>query len=397
MRSGLNFKLLLLGVFLPVVLVGCMAFSSAIVQVSDPCQVSVPNNATPSFDFEIVIDDLISPVFFTHANDGSGRNFVVLQDGQIVILQSNLLFPAPFLDISDRVNSIGSEQGLLSVAFHPSFSENGRFFVNYTRQGDGATVIAEFNVGSDPDIASPASERVILTIGQPFGNHNGGQVQFGPDGFLYIGMGDGGSGGDPEGNGQDLSTLLGSILRIDIDNDDGNAYDVPEDNPFLGTAGARQETWAYGLRNPWRFSFDRCDGRLFLGDVGQQLWEEIDLIEGGRNYGWNTMEASRCFGGGACVQGGLELPIGEYSHSGGHCSITGGYVYRGTAVQELIGHYVFADFCSGQFWTLFQSAAGEWIQMQSINTPFSISSFGEDEAGELYAVDLGGAIYRIVN
>lgn len=397
MCSGLNVRTIFIGSFLPTLLVGCAAFSSASTQVSDSCDVLIPNVADPSFQFELVIDDLASPVHITHANDGSDRLFVVLQDGQIRILQGALLFPAPFLDIRDRVNSAGGEQGLLSMAFHPNHSDNGRFFVNYTRREDGATVISEFRVGADPDVAQQDSERVILTIGQPFSNHNGGQIQFGPDGFLYIGMGDGGAGGDPQGNGQDLATLHGSLLRIDIDNNDGNAYDVPEDNPFLDNPDARQETWAFGFRNPWRFSFDRCGGRLFLGDVGQNSWEEINLVEGGRNYGWNTMEGSRCFRGEFCVRGGLELPIAEYSRSGGECSVTGGYVYRGTAVPDLIGHYLFADFCTGQFWTLFQSSTEEWVLRRQQRTGFNVSSFGEDEVGELYVVDLGGAVYRVIN
>jgi glucose/arabinose dehydrogenase len=358
--------------------------------------VSVPTADGPAIELELFLDGLSNPVYLTHAGDGSDRLFVVEQPGTIRVYEQGALKAQPFLDIRDRVR-FGGERGLLSVAFHPQYAENGRFFVNYTRQPDGATVIAEYRVSDNPNTAERGSERVMLVIEQPFPNHNGGQLQFGPDGTLYIGMGDGGAAGDPLGHGQNLSTLLGALLRIDVDGRE--PYTLPTDNPFVGQAGARGEIWAYGLRNPWRFSFDRCTGRLFLADVGQDRWEEVDLIEKGGNYGWNVMEGVHCFRPPiGCRTEGLELPIAEYDHSLG-CSITGGYVYRGTHILGLIGRYVFGDFCSGRIWALRPLApdawrADEWRMDELLDTPLNISSFGEDEAGELYVLDLNGAIYR---
>ncbi len=378
---------------LPIWIAGCFQlFSAASQQTVEPCRVSVPAAESPVVDLEMLIDGLSSPVYLTH--DGSGGLFVVEQPGTIRVYNQGTLQAQPFLDIRDWVR-FGGERGLLSVAFHPQYAENGRFFVNYTRRTDGATVIAEYRVSDDPNAADRASERVLLVIDQPFANHNGGQLQFGPDGMLYIGMGDGGSGGDPLGHGQNLNTLLGALLRIDVDG--GEPYVIPADNPFVDRANARDEIWAYGLRNPWRFSFDRCNGRLFLADVGQNLWEEVDLIEQGGNYGWNIMEGAHCFEPPVgCRTEGLELPIAEYDHSLG-CSITGGYVYRGTQIENLIGRYVFGDFCSGRIWTLTPSGAGNWTMQELLDTRLSISSFGEDEQGELYVVDLNGAVYRVAN
>ena len=264
---------------------------------------------------------LESPVYVTHAGDGSGRLFVVEQAGVIRIIRNGRLLARPFLDVRSRVIS-GGEMGLLSVAFHPQYASNGRFFVNYTANSDSLrTVIAEYRVSDAPDVAGRA-ERVLLEIAQPYRNHNGGLNLFGPDGMLYIGMGDGGSGGDPHNNGQRLDTLLGKLLRLDVN---GEApYGVPRDNPFVGRAGARGEIWAYGLRNPWRFSFDRATGRLFLADVGQNRWEEIDLLEKGGNYGWRLMEGAHCFNPETgCSTTGLILPIAEYGRELG-CSVTGG-------------------------------------------------------------------------
>jgi len=311
--------------------------------------------------------------------------------GTIQIYNGQSVLAEPFLDIDARVQS-GGERGLFSMAFHPNYAENGRFYVNYS-DNSGDTVVSEFSVSADPDLADPASEREILNIEQPFGNHNGGQLQFGPDGFLYVGMGDGGSGGDPQEHGQDLSTLLGALLRIDID---GQApYQVPADNPFVGVQGAAPEIWAYGLRNPWRFSFDRESGELFAADVGQNSVEEVDLIVRGGNYGWNTMEGSECFDPPqGCNQTGLSLPIAEYTHALG-VSVTGGYVYRGEQFPDLYGKYIFADYVSSRFWVLTPDGQGQWEMEEVLRPGFFISSFGEDEDGELYVIDYGGRVLHI--
>ena len=335
---------------------------------------------------------LESPVYVTHAGDGSGRLFVVEQAGVIRIIRNGRLLARPFLDVRSRVIS-GGEMGLLSVAFHPQYASNGRFFVNYTANSDSLrTVIAEYRVSDAPDVAGRA-ERVLLEIAQPYRNHNGGLNLFGPDGMLYIGMGDGGSGGDPHNNGQRLDTLLGKLLRLDVN---GEApYGVPRDNPFVGRAGARGEIWAYGLRNPWRFSFDRATGRLFLADVGQNRWEEINLLEKGGNYGWRLMEGAHCFNPETgCSTTGLILPIAEYGRELG-CSVTGGYVYRGTRIRDLVGRYLFSDYCTGRLWSLRESG-GRWVMEELRATGLTVSSFGEDQAGELYVVDHRGTVYQIV-
>jgi len=382
---------------IPILLTGCLSYSSSSLQLENACGITTPVTFTPELGFELVIDDLSAPVHLTHAGDGSGRIFVVERRGRIRIVQDDEVLIEPFLDIEDRV-SLGGERGLLSVAFHPNYEENGRFFVYYNRNGDGASIISEYNVTADENQADPSSEQILLTITQPFSNHNGGLIKFGPDGYLYIGMGDGGSGGDPLENGQDRQTLLGALLRIDVDNTDANPYGIPADNPFVEVPDALDEIYAYGFRNPWRYSFDRCDGRLFLGDVGQSSFEEVDLVEKGGNYGWNTMEGSECFDPRFnCNPAGLELPIAEYGHGGGHCSITGGYVYRGTEYPSLIGHYLYGDFCSGQMFTAFQNEEGEWVDQQLERPGFSITSFGEDEAGNLYLVDIGGAVYKVTD
>lgn len=352
-----------------------------------------------SFRLAPVVQGLRRPTHVTSAGDGSGRLFVVEQAGQVRIVRDGRLLPRPFLDIAALVGSRGNEQGLLSVAFHPRFAENGTFFVNYTNR-DGHTVVARYRVSrDDPDRAEPSSAAVLLTIEQPAANHNGGLVKFGPDGYLYIGTGDGGAAGDPWNNGQRLDTLLGKLLRIDVDG--AAPYAVPADNPMLNRAGARPEIWAYGLRNPWRFSFDRATGDLFIADVGQNAWEEVHVqpagSRGGENYGWKIMEGETCFRAEQCDQSGLELPIAVYGHGSpaGGCSITGGYVYRGAAFPRLVGTYLYADYCSGNLWGLRASGAG-WSGALLGVLNIRPSSFGEDEAGELYLTDHGGGLYRLV-
>ncbi|KAA3655078.1 MAG: glucose dehydrogenase [Chloroflexi bacterium] len=331
---------------------------------------------------------LVRPTYLTHAFDN--RLFIIEQVGKIRIVENGVLLAEPFLDLQDRVGSFANEQGLLGLAFHPEYVENGRFFVNYTNPG-GSTVIARFQVNSgNPNLADPDSERILLTIGQPFNNHNGGQVGFGPDGFLYIAMGDGGSAEDPQNNGQNPATLLGSLLRIDVNYDDGtNFYAVPSTNPFVNDDAIRNEIWSYGWRNPWRFSFDRATGDLFVADVGQYTYEEVHFqpanSTGGENYGWNIMEGQHCFNAESCNSEGLQLPIFEYNHSSG-CSITGGYVYRGTAFPSLTGNYFVGDYCTGIIWSVIPQADGSWTNTQVLFLEKQISSFGEDANGELYAV-----------
>lgn len=335
----------------------------------------------------VVSGGLRHPVYVTHAGDGSGRLFVVEQPGRIRLVKGGRLLGTPFLDITDRVR-YGGEQGLLGLAFHPAYKANGRFFVNYVRRSDGATVIAEFRVSSDPDRADPM-ERPLLVVPQPYPNHKGGMVEFGPDGLLYIALGDGGSAGDPGNRGQNRNELLGKLLRIDVDR--GSPYAIPRDNPFAGSGG-RPEIFAYGLRNPWRFSFDRETGELWVADVGQDDWEEIDLVTRGGNYGWRIMEGTHCFRPReGCAREGLIPPVAEYGHEKGRCSITGGYVYRGTRLPALRGAYLYGDYCSGEIFAL---TAG--TQQTLLSTGLQIASFGQDQDGELYVVDHGGTIQRIV-
>ena len=351
--------------------------------------------AQSAIALEQVAAGLVSPVAIAHASDGSGRLFITLQPGRIVIYDGVQLVPAPFLDISPLVSCCG-ERGLFSVAFHPEYATNGHFFVNYTNTA-GDTVIARYTVSADPDIADPGSAVVFLAIDQPFDNHNGGQLQFGPDGYLYIGMGDGGSGGDPGNRAQNPATLLGKMLRIDVNS--GPPYSIPPSNPFAGTPGFLDEIWALGLRNPWRFSFDRLTGDLFIADVGQGNREEVNLqpatSPGGENYGWRLMEGTACFNPpSGCNNGSLTLPILEYDHALG-CSITGGYRYRGMDYPELYGAYFYGDYCSGRIWRATENG-GRWTTAVAFDSSFAISSFGEDERGELYLAHHAGAIYRVV-
>lgn len=341
-----------------------------------------------------VAADFEDPLQLTHANDGSGRLFVVEQSGRIYVLEGGKR--RLFLDIHDQV-SAGGEKGLLSLAFHPGFRENGRLFVNYTTGGlfGLKTVVSQWRVKPGEKSVDAASERILLQVRQPYPNHNGGQIAFGPDGMLYIGMGDGGWANDPHGHGQNLGTLLGAMLRIDVDHaQGGRPYAIPAGNPFAGVKGARPEIWAYGLRNPWRFSFDRQTGALYAGDVGQDDREEIDRIEGGGNYGWNIMEGGICTPAvnRRCDKKGLALPLIDYNRDAG-ISVIGGFVYRGSSVPSLYGRYIFGDWGSGRIWSL---DLEHRTMTLLLDTDFNISSFGEDEAGELYVVDLRGAIYKIV-
>lgn len=345
----------------------------------------------PAISLSRVAGGFVQPVHVSHADDGSGRIFVVEQAGRIRILDNGFVLPSPFLDISPKVVCCG-EQGFLSVAFPPGFITKQYFYVNYTRTPDGATVVARYRVSiGDNNVADPASEEVILTIAQPFANHNGGQLAFGPDGYLYIGMGDGGSGGDPLNNGQSPGTLLGKLLRIDVESG-VVPYVIPSTNPFVGMAGYREEIWALGLRNPWRFSFDRLTGDLYIGDVGQNAVEEVDVepagSPGGRNYGWNVMEGGGCYNSATCNMAGLTLPVATYEHSQG-CSVTGGAVYRGSALPDLQGIYFYGDYCSGRIWGLRMTGAGWETAVLPVPgaLPMNITTFGEDEAGNVYVAN----------
>ena len=346
-----------------------------------------------------VVGGFTKPLYATHAGDGSGRLFVVEQPGRILIAVNGAVNPEPFLDLSAIVGSDGYEQGLLGLAFHPDYRQNGLFYVYYTdKQGD--SVLARYRVSDDPNRADAAGE-VLFTLGQPYANHNGGQLAFGPDGYLYLGLGDGGSANDPRDNAQNLGTLLGKILRLDVNN--GTPYGVPDTNPFVQQAEARPEIWSYGWRNPWRFSFDRQTGDMFVADVGQAKYEEVHVepagSPGGLNYGWRLLEGAHCFDPAECDPAalGVQLPAAEYTHEEGGCSVTGGYVYRGSRFPALTGIYFYGDFCSGLVWGLRRAADGGWKQAQLLDSELSLSSFGEDEAGEVYVVDHKGQLFQIGN
>ncbi len=348
---------------------------------------------------ELVADGFSSPIGIAFPPDGSGRLAVVEQVGTIRwVAADGTVSPEPALDISERVR-LGDEQGLLGLAFHPGFANNGRLIVNYTRAADGWTVIAEFTADSTRTIIDPASERILLVVAQPASNHNGGDLAFGPDGYLYIGLGDGGGGGDVFENGQDLTSLLGKMLRIDVDapRTPDMEYAIPSTNPFVA-GGGRPEIWAWGLRNPWQFSFDRDWGDLYIGDVGQDGWEEIDRQPaddpGGANYGWPVLEGKHCFRSASCSPNDFVAPIAEYSHDIG-TAVIGGYVYRGTRQPDLVGVYVFGDLEIGRLFTLQVDEGTEDPKMVA-ELGLPISSFGEDEHGEIYLLTLSGSLSRIV-
>lgn len=371
---------------------------------------------------KLIASGLSGPVSMDCPKDGSGRLFVCEQTGQIKIIKAGQLLATPFLNINtllDEINKNYSEKGLLGLAFHPDYKNNGKFYIYYSAVDsnkifDHKSIIAEYKVSSNPDVADVNSGRVVMEIHQPESNHNGGQLAFGPDGYLYIGSGDGGGAGDEHGltgNGQNLKSWLGKILRINV-NEHAFEYDygIPADNPFISDKKSKPELWAYGLRNPWRFSFDRATGLLFCADVGQNQWEEVDIIEKGKNYGWRIMEAKHCFSPEKdCNTKDLELPIAEYNHSDGIC-VTGGYVYNGKKIPALLGKYIFADWTGKLFYL--EGAAKNWTMKglmitdkQDNDFKENINSFGEDEAGELYLLtqkstgpfEKNGSVYGIVN
>jgi glucose/arabinose dehydrogenase len=328
---------------------------------------------------------------------GDARLFVVEQQGHVRVIENGAVLPTPFLSIPERI-SAGGERGLLSVAFHPHYAQNGFFYVNYT-DTRGDTRVERYHVSADRNRADPGSATTILQVVQPYSNHNGGLVAFGPDGKLYVGMGDGGGGGDPDGNGQDPLQLLGKMLRLDVDA--GTPYGIPADNPYVGQAGRRPEIWAMGMRNPWRFSWDRAANLLYVADVGQNRLEEVDVApagQGGLNYGWNTMEGDDCYEpSSGCNRNGLLLPAVTYTHDDG-CSVTGGFVYRGQDIPALRGHYLYADYCEGwirsfRYENGRATDARTWDTLQNVG---NISSFGEDARGELYVLAHDGSVYKIV-
>jgi glucose/arabinose dehydrogenase len=351
----------------------------------------------PIFALTPVVSGLSNPVDFQAPGDGSGRFFMVEQAGRIRIFVNGALLATPFLDIVSKVDFSG-EMGLLGLAFHPQFPQRNLFYVHYDRLAGGVmqSVIAEYQLSaSDSNQANAASERILLTVDQPFGNHKGGQIAFGPDGFLYIALGDGGSGGDPFGNGQNLQTFLGKLLRIDVDHmSSGLQYAIPSTNPFAG-GGGLPEIWAYGFRNPFRFSFERGTGRLFIGDVGQDKYEEIDIGQSGGNFGWNVMEGMHCYNpSSGCNMSGLVLPIAEYDHTEGD-AIIGGYVYKGSSIPSLADAYLFSDNGSGTIWKLVESPPGTWTRTTLISSNRAISSLGQDVSGEIYFVDYSGSVLKL--
>jgi glucose/arabinose dehydrogenase len=347
---------------------------------------------------ETVATGFVRPTVIANAGDASGRFFVGQREGRIdVVGPDGSLRAAPFLDLASRVMA-GGERGLLGIAFHPDYEENRRFFVAYTSLPAGANTVSEFRVSADPDVADPASERILLAVADPAPNHNGGSLAFGQDGYLYVSMGDGGGQNDQYRNAQNLNSLLGKILRIDVDSPPATprAFAIPPDNPFAAGGGA-PEVWAYGLRNPWRISFDRASGDLFVGDVGGGRYEEVNretpAVTGGLNYGWPIMEGLHCLAA-TCTTDGLTMPIAEYSHDFG-CSVIGGFVYRGPSEPELQGAYVFADYCSGLLFT-FDISGTTFTPKVVLSSGLGVSAFGESDAGDLYLVDYnGGGMYRV--
>lgn len=367
------------------------------------CQGDAPAGPDPGeaqVGLEEVASGLSFPLLVTAPLTDQDRLFIVEKRGVIRLLKNGLLLPAPFLDISARV-STGSEQGLLGLAFHPDYATNRIFVINYT-DTNGDTRVSLFRTSANPDLADPATEDVFLFVEQPFSNHNGGHVTFGPFGYLFIGLGDGGSGGDPGNRAQNLATPLGKLLRYQVE--DNGQVSIPAGNPLVGNPGVLWGIWSWGLRNPWRFSFDRLTGDLYVADVGQSDVEEVNVVRAGAgfgravNFGWKVMEGSRCFSpSSGCDTRGLELPMIEYSHAEG-CSVTGGHVYRGQAIPDLEGHYFYGDFCSGfvRSFRFANGVAGDPRDWPDLAPGGSITSFGEDALGELYIVVSSGRVYKIV-
>ncbi|MCY3833492.1 MAG: PQQ-dependent sugar dehydrogenase [Chloroflexi bacterium] len=378
-----------------------IAIAFRLTQAQEPeTEVLISRAAGPSaaaFQLTAVAAGFDRPLYVTHAGDESNRLFVLEQTGKVWIIDDDERAPVPFIDVSDLISPSAdrpySEQGLLGLAFHPEYESNGLFFLSYTDRG-GSSVIARYEVSSDePDVADAESGEIIFRLAQPYANHNGGHIEFGPDGYLYFALGDGGAANDPLGAGQNRQLLLGSILRIDVDVESG--YAIPPDNPFLGDPAALAEIWSYGLRNVWRFNFDRLTGDMYMADVGQNQWEEVNFqpanSAGGENYGWNVWEGKHIFAGGNAPN--HVPPIFEYSHALG-CSVTGGVVYRGAAIPDLEAVYLFGDYCSGRIWGAWRDDALNWRADELLNTNMAISSFGEDKAGEIYVIDYSGTLYR---
>lgn len=387
------------GMTAPTSQVGSFAPHTATISTTLAESVAAPTSlAWPTISVTKRFSGLNQPVYMTHAGDGSGRFFVVEQGGRIRIIKKGVLLSQPFLDITSRISCCG-ERGLLSVAFPPNYASKKYFYVYYTNPS-GDIVVARYRLTTNPDVANSNNQEVVLTVEHSsYANHNGGQLAFGPDGYLYIGLGDGGGSGDPQNNGQKPASLLGKLLRIDVES--GTApYAIPASNPFKLTTGYRPEIWALGLRNPWRFSFDRSTGDLYIGDVGQNLYEEVDFqsasSKGGQNYGWKIIEGSYCYNSTTCNKSGLVLPVAEYDHSQG-CSITGGNVYRGQQYLNMRGIYFYADFCNGKIWGL-QRSGTTWANKLLLDTSLRIVSFGEAESGNLYVADYSdGDLYLITS
>lgn len=382
------------------ILASTVAGSASASEAPRPTAPDVAPTAVGSLD--LVASGLSSPVLVTSARDGSGRLFVVEQTGRIRIIDSGgTLLSTPFLNISAGVRSSG-EQGLLGLAFHPQYTTNGKFYVNYiTKSGD--TAINEYRVSGNPDVADASSGRRIMTIDQPYSNHNGGHIAFGPNGYLFIGMGDGGGAGDPGNRARNIDSLLGKMLRIDVNGTSGSRqYRIPASNPYVGRAGA-DEIYSRGLRNPWRWSFDRKTADLWIGDVGQGRYEEIDRSTTttgrgkGADYGWKVMEGRACYSpASGCSTAGKVLPVVAYNHSAGDCSVIGGYVYRGTVQTSLIGRYLFGDFCTGRIWSISAGARAPAPRGLFLDTSLMLTSFGEGEDGELYVTATDGSVRHIV-
>lgn len=398
---------LLLGLWLLPVLVACNDTPSSVapadtVNTTDaaPGGGAAETGSIPQISLQKVADGFNKPTFIGHAGDGSNRLFIVEQGGTIWIMRDGSMLQTPFLDISSRVTS-GGERGLFVVVFPAGYGRGkNHFYVNYTSEkDDGGTRVSRFSITDNADVVDPASEEILLRVEQPFANHNGGQLAFGPDGYLYIGMGDGGSAGDPSENAQNPESLLGKMLRIEVESG-RPGYGIPQNNPFAGRSGYRPEIWALGLRNPWRFSFDRNTGDLYIGDVGQNAFEEVDVQPasnaGGENYGWDIMEGFSCYEQDTCDKTGLTLPVLSYPLGNGNCAVTGGYVYRGREFPALQGVYIYGDYCSGRIWGL-RKAGDAWENQLLMDSDLAISTFGQDQAGNLYAADhSGGGVYKIV-